>query len=226
MPRRTGRPRPATDLLLRLGVRQSTLPALLGSAGLAGLDRVGRSRQRRRDRGRGITRRRRSCWLQCLVTPGHSSGHLSLWDPESRVLFSEDHLLVRIVPVPSLVWVRGETDDCDRGRTVVDYLQGLPRFVGLDPAVVLPGHGVPSPAWKCSPTACERTAASAPMTTREMLANGPATPYEVTCRLLWRPDGPRLLAGIAHVLGHLDLLEAPGRVVAGTEEVVSYRLAS
>jgi hypothetical protein len=51
------------------------------------------------------------------------------------------------------------------------------------------------------------------------------TPFEVAQRLLWQADGSRLLRGVAEVVGHLDLLENNGDVVAEAEgAVVRYRV--
>ena len=36
--------------------------------------------------------------LMCIQTPGHSPGHLCLYDPEKKILFSGDHLLGDITP--------------------------------------------------------------------------------------------------------------------------------
>ena len=72
------------------------------------------------------------------VTPGHATGHLSLWEAETGVLLSGDHLLPRITPNPVL-----EPDNVtgERRRSLVEYLNSLDRFVALDPTVILPGHG-------------------------------------------------------------------------------------
>src|SRR3954454_1951773 len=43
-----------------------------------------------------------------------------------------------------------------------------------------------------------------------------ATPFEIAHRLQWQPEGARLLVGLAHVQGHLDLLEEAGRATAAT----------
>ena len=45
-----------------------------------------------------------------------------------------------------------------------------------------------------------------------ILLERPATPFEIARRLQWQPEGARLLAGLAHVQGHLDLLQETGRV--------------
>ena len=73
--------------------------------------------------------------LRCVVTPGHAEGHLSLWDPAARLLFSGDHLLPRIIPAPSLEAGRGLDH---RRRSLVEYLASMPRFVALHPEVSTP----------------------------------------------------------------------------------------
>jgi glyoxylase-like metal-dependent hydrolase (beta-lactamase superfamily II) len=159
--------------------------------------------------------------LRCVVTPGHAEGHLSLWDPAARVLFSGDHLLARIIPVPSLEG----GDGCRRRRSLVEYLAGLSRFVALDPKVVLPGHGraftgVDVLAVRLRSHGRERANEVA-----SILGAGPATPFEVARCLQWQPEGARLVLGLAHAQGHLDLLEDAGEVVAERDgAVVSYRL--
>jgi glyoxylase-like metal-dependent hydrolase (beta-lactamase superfamily II) len=159
--------------------------------------------------------------LVCMVSSGHAEGHLSLWNPATRVLFSGDHLLARIIPVPSLEG----GDGASRQHSLVEYLAGLPRFVALDPAVVLPGHGhafteigVLATRLRChSQERAEDIAA--------ILLDGPATPFEVARRLQWQPDGARLVMGLANTQGHLDLLEEAGRVIRDTAgAAVRYRL--
>jgi glyoxylase-like metal-dependent hydrolase (beta-lactamase superfamily II) len=214
-------PRPIADLLTRLGVPRPMLPTLLDRGALAGLigwadpaDVVGI------EDGATLTAGGRR--LEGVVTPGHSAGHLSLWDAEARILFSGDHLLARIIPVPGLGV--GEVADSDRRRSLVDYLDGLARFTDLDPALVLPGHGRPFTGVDVLVARLLTHSRQRADDIARILADGPATPFELTSRLLWHPDGPRLFAGIAHVQGHLDLLESAGRVVAGSGVQTRYRL--
>jgi|YelNatPaOPRAMG01_1025707.scaffolds.fasta_scaffold56485_1 glyoxylase-like metal-dependent hydrolase (beta-lactamase superfamily II) len=74
----------------------------------------------------------------CLIvieTPGHSPGHCCLYEPNKRILFSEDHLLKEITPNVSL-WSE-EVDVLNL------YLTNLKRFTELEVKIVLPGHGDP-----------------------------------------------------------------------------------
>jgi glyoxylase-like metal-dependent hydrolase (beta-lactamase superfamily II) len=160
--------------------------------------------------------------LVCVVTAGHADGHLSLWDPAERVLFSGDHLLARIIPVPSL----SESDTGTRRRSLPEYLAGLSRFVAMDLRLVLPGHGR---AFTEVDVLAERLRAHARERADKLAAilrDGPATVFDLARRLQWQPTGARLVLGLAHAQGHLDLLHDAGRVIADSEHgVIGYRLA-
>ena len=147
----------------------------------------------------------------CVVSPGHATGHLSLWDPAARVLFSGDHLLARIFPSPSLE--RGER--ATRRHGLVEYLAGLPRFVAFDPTVLLPGHGRAFTAMAVLNTWLHAHSRRRADDIAAILLDRPATPFEIAHRLQWQPEGARLLVGLAHVQGHLDLLQEAGRVIRG-----------
>ena len=146
--------------------------------------------------------------LACVVSSGHAEGHLSLWDPAARVLFSGDHLLARIIPVPSIE----PGDGAGRRHSLVEYLAGLPRFVAFDPAVVLPGHGLAFTEMAVLDARLRSHSRQRADDIAAILRERPATPFEIARRLQWQPEGARLIAGLAHVQGHLDLLQETGRV--------------
>jgi glyoxylase-like metal-dependent hydrolase (beta-lactamase superfamily II) len=214
--------RASSDRLMRLGAPEATARSLVrdGDAMLAGLVTWPRPDMVRGVADGGLlTAGGRH--LVCVITPGHAEGHLSLWDPAARVLFSGDHLLPRIMPVPSL----GPGDGATGRGALLEYLAGLPRFVALDPAVVLPGHGRAFTDVRVLAAWLRLRSLQRADDIAAILAAGPATPFDVAVRLQWHPAGGRLAMGLAHVQGHLDLLEEAGRVTAdpgGT--AVSYRL--
>lgn len=74
---------------------------------------------------------------QVVHTPGHTPGHLSLWQPEERLLVVGDALSDYDVG-----WVNLALDGPDAAATAVDSLH---RLADLSPRVVLPAHG-PIPA--------------------------------------------------------------------------------
>lgn len=69
----------------------------------------------------------------CIETPGHTRGHLCLYDHGHRILFSGDHVLRDITPNISR-WFR------DEKNPLWEYLKSLDKVAGLDVALVLPGH--------------------------------------------------------------------------------------
>jgi glyoxylase-like metal-dependent hydrolase (beta-lactamase superfamily II) len=74
--------------------------------------------------------------LRVEWTPGHSPGHLCLFDPTDRLLIAGDQLLPNASPNIGL-HPQSTPDPLD------DYLDGLARLVALEPALVLPAHGRP-----------------------------------------------------------------------------------
>ncbi len=74
--------------------------------------------------------------LQVLLTPGHSPGHICLYDRLNHLLFCGDHILAGITPNISL-------QDDTGSNPLQDYLQSLDRIAGLEVCLALPGHGEP-----------------------------------------------------------------------------------
>lgn len=70
--------------------------------------------------------------LTVIATPGHTQGHLCLYDQEKGILFSGDHILGDITPNISL----HATDE----DPLTDYLASLDKIAALDLQIVLPAH--------------------------------------------------------------------------------------
>jgi glyoxylase-like metal-dependent hydrolase (beta-lactamase superfamily II) len=68
----------------------------------------------------------------CIETPGHTRGHMCLFEPNKGILFSGDHILGDITPNIQ-VW----SDDWNPLR---EYLASLDKVYELDVEVALPGH--------------------------------------------------------------------------------------
>jgi glyoxylase-like metal-dependent hydrolase (beta-lactamase superfamily II) len=73
---------------------------------------------------------------QVVFTPGHAWSHICLWAPEEKILISGDHLLPTITPHIDFERVGG-------ADPLGDFLDALGKVEGLDPGLVLPGHGHP-----------------------------------------------------------------------------------
>jgi glyoxylase-like metal-dependent hydrolase (beta-lactamase superfamily II) len=72
--------------------------------------------------------------LEIIHTPGHTPGHICLYEPVNRLLFSGDTLLADIA-------TNAATHVQQMTNPVQQYLDSLSRLRGLEITMVLPGHG-------------------------------------------------------------------------------------
>lgn len=70
--------------------------------------------------------------FQCFSTPGHTPGHMCLYDRKNKILFSGDHILFDITP--NITFWPGVKN------SLKDYLKSLDRAKKLAVEMVLPGH--------------------------------------------------------------------------------------
>lgn len=70
--------------------------------------------------------------FRAVATPGHTRGHLCLYDEQKRVLISGDHILFDITP-----HIESWSYEIDSLR---DYLASLEKVSRLAVEIVLPGH--------------------------------------------------------------------------------------
>jgi glyoxylase-like metal-dependent hydrolase (beta-lactamase superfamily II) len=68
----------------------------------------------------------------CIETPGHSPGHICLYEASKKILVSGDHILHDITPNIT-VWM-------DMSNSLGRYLESLNKVYELDVDLVLPGH--------------------------------------------------------------------------------------
>ena len=71
--------------------------------------------------------------LQSIMTPGHTSGHTCLYEPEKKLLFSGDHILETITP--AIFFWPGESRN-----PLYEFLRSLDKVNSLKVDLVLPGH--------------------------------------------------------------------------------------
>lgn len=162
--------------------------------------------------------------LEVGMFPGHTGGHICLYEPGTGTLFAGDTLLPAITPNPVL-----EPDPEQPGgrrRSLVQYLESLARLEGMDLRIVYPGHGEPiidPPALLRSYRAhhirrADRIAA--------MLDAGGKTAFQIASEMY--PDrgiADQFLA-VSETLAHLDVLIDEGRAQAvPSGDVILFRRA-
>jgi len=153
--------------------------------------------------------------FRVLWTPGHSAGHICLYDAQHKVLLSGDHVLPHITPSVGL-HVRTTSNP------LADYLDSL-RLIGrLEAELVLPGHGEPFHGLP------ERTDALLAHHQRrldeivELLSKEPErllTGYVIASRMNWSRrrtwddlSGFERRLAVTEALAHIELLDARGLV--------------
>ncbi len=70
--------------------------------------------------------------FKCVTTPGHTLGHLCLYDQDKKILLAGDHILIDITPNIQC-W-------SDTANPLKDYLASLDKVYQLPIDLVLPGH--------------------------------------------------------------------------------------
>ena len=149
--------------------------------------------------------------LRAILTPGHTPGHVCVYDEGNKFLFSGDHVLIGITThiAPSYL-----TDDNQLGQ----YLAALQKVRRLDVELVLPAH--------------ERPFANLSRRVDELLEHHeqrleqvlgavrdhPSSPWEIASQVEWtvglweEMDAMNRLLAIQETLAHLHLLQERGRV--------------
>lgn len=157
--------------------------------------------------------------FECICTPGHTPGHMCLYDRGRKLLLSGDHVLFDISP--NITCWSGVPD------SLGDYLESLRRVEELEVETVLPGHR------NCgSVTLKERTEQLIAHHERRLgeleriIAERPGlNAYELTGLLRWRihakswddfPPAQKWFA-MGEAMAHLDYLIARGRIRAGSD---------
>ncbi len=70
--------------------------------------------------------------FECIETPGHTRGHMCLYEPSKKIFISGDHILNNITPNISL-W-------SDNENPLDKYLKSLDKVYNFEVELVLPGH--------------------------------------------------------------------------------------
>lgn len=89
--------------------------------------------------------------LRVIITPGHTRGHICLYNEERKILFAGDHIITK-----GSVFVGYDYRDLIT-RKIVDifnnkfdepdnlslYIESIKKLQALDPNIILPSHGEP-----------------------------------------------------------------------------------
>lgn len=154
-----------------------------------------------------------------LHTPGHTGGLICLYQSQRRVLISSDHLLRDISSNP--VIEQAAPGQPGLARRLVDYMAQLRRVAELDVVLTLPGHGQPITDHRA--LIRERLAFHAERANRmlEVMDSAALTGQEIVARIFPRLDPINHFLAVSEVIGHLQWLEAQGRVTCSEQDGVA-----
>lgn len=148
--------------------------------------------------------------LTCVLTKGHTRGHLCLYEPERKLLFSGDHILGRITP--NITQISFDHD------ALGEFLDSLDRVDALDVGMVLPGHRMAIPDLRARTAELRRHHAARLAEARNLVGPEGATPVDVARGMRWSltidnwedyPPAQKLFS-VGEALAHLYHLELRG----------------
>lgn len=150
--------------------------------------------------------------LKVLHTPGHTFGHLCLFDEQEGLLFSGDHLIRSITPNPDLLV--GEDGSWESGLPC--FVSSLRKLEHLGIRQAFPGHGRPITKVR------RRIAFNLEHHRRRLsevlegVSEEGTTPWELAKRLFPQViEDERTMdswLALREVVGHLRILEEDGKV--------------
>lgn len=156
---------------------------------------------------------------QCVETPGHTRGHICLYESKRKILISGDHILGDITPNISS-WD-------DRGNPLRDYRQSLGKVAAMEIELVLPGH-------RSVVTECKRRIIELKVHHEQRLEElsdilhniGTASAYQIASRMRWDiiaenwsgfPIMQKWFA-TGEAIAHLKYLEEEGAVIKNLDD--------
>jgi len=157
--------------------------------------------------------------LEVIWTPGHSAGHICLYDRERKLLFTGDHLLPGITPNIGLRPPK-------TGNPLRDYLASLEKMKYIDVELVLPAHEYAFGNFRKRVEEIQQHHSDRIEDVLNVVKAGPRKTYEITAEVPWDIGSwddmtmwDRYLA-LGEALAHLEFLSWQGKVVRETKDSV------
>jgi glyoxylase-like metal-dependent hydrolase (beta-lactamase superfamily II) len=150
--------------------------------------------------------------FRVIWTPGHSSGHICLYEPEYKILLSGDHILPKITPNIS---VNPQSIENPLGR----YLKSLQEIRQLEVKLTLPGHDRPFTQLVPRIDEIIRHHGHRNMEILEAIGFRTKTAYQIAQKISWGdhngwkdlPPFHQRMA-IFETLAHLEMMAAENRI--------------
>ncbi|MDO9534480.1 MAG: MBL fold metallo-hydrolase [Bacillota bacterium] len=164
--------------------------------------------------------------LRCVMTPGHSSGHLCLYEANNKILFSGDHILEGITPAVFL-WP-GE-----KRNPLKEYLNSLDKVFNMEINNVLPGHRSSFQDYRGRISQIKAHHYAREEEIASVLDTKGKSAYQIASKVSWsiseswdRFASELKWMALAETLAHLNYMEENGRIKSKlqSDRVIHYYL--
>jgi glyoxylase-like metal-dependent hydrolase (beta-lactamase superfamily II) len=150
--------------------------------------------------------------FRVVWTPGHSTGHVCLYEPEKKIFVSGDHILPKITPNIS---VNPQSIENPLGR----YIQSLGELKKLDVALALPGHDQPFSNFRARIDEITRHHAHRNLEILEKILFRAKTAYGIAREISWADNSSwqdlppfHQRMAIFETMAHLEMMAADSRI--------------
>jgi len=150
--------------------------------------------------------------FECIETPGHTPGHICLYEPGKKVFICGDHILFNITPNITL--------SSEERNPLKEYLMSLNKVYDLEVELVLPGHRSLFSNQKGRIQELKQHHQTRLEEVIHILAKGKRNAFQIASQMTWDigykswdlfPPAQKLFA-FGEALAHLKYLEEEGQV--------------
>jgi glyoxylase-like metal-dependent hydrolase (beta-lactamase superfamily II) len=152
--------------------------------------------------------------FKVILTPGHSPGHICLYEPKRKLFFSGDHLLPDIFPHVGFHPQSGT-------NPLADFFKSLDALSELEVSFIFPGHGSVFSGFNLRLGELHYYHEQRQRNIIRIIENDNKSDYQISTEIQWMPAGEsvpfnklsafdRRLA-VMEILAHLKLLLSEGK---------------
>jgi len=154
--------------------------------------------------------------FKCVATPGHTMGHICLYEPGKEILIAGDHILIDITPNIQC-W-------SDTQNPLKHYLASLEKVYSLTVDLTLPGHRRLIRDHRARIEELKQHHADRLIEVLSILSRGGLNAFQVASQMTWDIDSEswdqfpvaQKWFATGEAISHLRYLEEDGRIVRMT----------
>ena len=152
--------------------------------------------------------------FRCILTPGHTPGHMCLWDEASGIMLTGDHVLFDITPNIT-AWTYVED-------SLADYLSSLRMISAYPVRTALPGHRKTGDFHKRVEELLQHHEIRLSEIERIISESPGLTAYDISGKMRWKiraanwaefPPTQKIFA-VGECMSHIDYLIRRGRITS------------